>query len=330
MRTWIQRISCVLLIAVVVAGCGATEEIAWQEGDDYLLRFMPEPGQSYHVESVEEQQTGIAVMGQQIDQTQQTTQEFTYEAREVADDGTVTVAITPTRMRMSMEGPGGQQQFDTDDERVPPLFQPMTAMVGQTVTTRIAPTGEVSDVEGLEAVREIAQERIEDLPNPEQAEAMQGQLETMFGEDMVLESLKSGVRPHREAPVSVGTSWTVDHTTSMMMPVDVSTTYTLERVEDEIAYLSLEGTMEGEEDDADMMGGMGGASVDMSLSGTQTGTMEVDLPTGMVRSMNVEHETEGSGSMEVPEEAADQIDADQLDMTITTTGTTELTIRESE
>ena len=318
----------VLLTALFIAGCAAGDEVAWKEGDAYLLQFMPEPGQAFAVQERVVQETSTQVMNQEIDQTQETTREYRYDVRGIDDDGTVDLEVTTTRMAMDMQTPGGQQQFDSDDERVPPLFRPSTAMVGQPFGVHVRPHGAIDRVGGVEDLMSVAEERVEELPNPEQAEAMMSQLESSVGEEALLENLRAGFGPLREGSIAEGDSWTDDYTMSIMMPLDVSTTYTLERVDEDeqTAHLSLDGTLTA--DDADLE--MAGAAMDLSVEGTQTGTMTLHLPTGMVQTADMEVEAEGSGSMDVPEEAAAQIDADQLDVAISTASTTEITTQEVE
>ena len=91
----------------------------------------------------------------------------------------------------------------------------MAAIANQTFIARAASTEGTVEVEGFEAVMEKARERIDDLPNPEQADAVQEQLETMFSESAMLEALEVGVRLHREEPgeraMAFRGQWMVEH-----------------------------------------------------------------------------------------------------------------------
>lgn len=296
--------ACFLLATLLLSGCASTSEVPWKAGDAYVLQLRPTAGDVFDGVMTNENESDISVMGQEVEQNQGMTWHYTYTVEEMGSDGAATMEVTTDRVQTRTEGMGQNMTFDSDDvgERIPPIHRPYMAMVGESVRLTIAADGSMRETQGVAELSQRILDSVE-MPNPEQTEAMRSQMETMMGEQPLLDNYRTPFRMYPEAPVAIGDSWTDSYTTYAGLPMTTEVTYTLDRVDDAIAYLSFEGTVNTEDSEMDM----GMFAMTMSVNGTHQGQMQMDLRTGLVQSMEQTLTTSSTGSMENPADPSQEI-----------------------
>jgi len=314
--------ACLLLVTLLIGGCASTSEVPWKEGDAYVLQLRPTAGQVFDGVVTNENASDISVMGQQIDQNQEMTWHYTYTVEEVGPEGVAAMQVTTDRLQTTMQGMGQNMTFDSDDvgERIPPIHRPYMAMVGESVQLTVAADGSIRETQGIAELSQRILDSV-DFPNPQQTEAMRSQMETMMGEEPLLDNYRTTFRMYPESPVAIGESWTDSYTTYAGLPMTADVTYTLDRVEDGIAHLSFEGTINTEDSEMDM----GMFSMTMSINGTQEGQLTMDLRTGMVQTMEQTLTTSSTGAMENPADPNQEI---QMEMDGTNRTSVTLTLQD--
>lgn len=297
----ILAFSVVLMGAgMFMAGCTSSEQMHWEENGAYRLVFNPEPGSSFHVNLDQDMQMHMHVMGQQVQQNQHWDWQSTYRIGSFDDGDPIPVEITHERVQGSMDGMQQQLEYDSEDEAsFPDEIRPILGMVGQPYTAYIEPDGQVNRLEGVETLTGRMREIAEDSPIPAQQVNMI--LERMQND--ILQGMEEVFGFQNNRVVSPGESWQIQQSRSGMVPMNLQTTYTLEQVDGTTADVVFEGTveMDRDADELDAMMPMPGASVvEGEMEGDLSGTILVDLQTGLPDRIRINMATEGVMEIDQP------------------------------
>lgn len=138
----------------------------------------------------------------------------------------------------------------------------------------------------------------------------------------MLENYRQAFRWYPEGPVAVGDSWEQSATTHAGFPMETARTLTLDRVEDSIAYISFTGEVGAEDSEMDM----GPVSMTMNISGSEEGSLQMDLRTGAIQKMTQEISMSSSGTVGNPADPSQEM---QMEMDGVTTTSLQMTLRES-
>lgn len=145
-----------------------------------------------------------------------------------------TAAITYDRIAIKLDSPGMKNEFDSDWPAArdgESAFGPaVRGAVGKTVTASVSATGEIGEIEGLDAV----------APAGPQGDAVR-QLLNPTGIRELLETIL-GIR-HDAAPCEAGVSWTeVQELPNLLGVIRLSETRTLRSVEHDRATIGIAGS----------------------------------------------------------------------------------------
>jgi hypothetical protein len=214
-------------------------------------------------------------MGQNI--SNKMLMEFTYDVT-AGENENKDLAVTYTRMKMDMNAMGQTMSYDSNDSaNANPMFKALGNMIGKSFTTTVAPNGTIVKVEGIESL----------VP-----EGTQG-----LDQETLKQTMQTSFNIFPEKPVKVGETWT--KTTDMKLQnfnMKLDSKYTLDKVEGDKAIISMDGKISSE----------AGASVqgmEMNLDGTQTGKLEIDIPTGQAISGDIKQLIKGkfnANGQEIP------------------------------
>ena len=301
-----RRLALLPLLLVLLAPARAQEPVD--------LRLRLDVGDSFTQRTTVQQDIEQTVMGtaQTIKQNIGITTRFDVEA---ATEDVYGIRATYTGVRFEMNGPMGAVRYDSDSPPAEP--NPMSAgyaaLAGQSFTFTADPAGHVLAVEGIEAMLSVMVDAVV-ATDEAQREAMKKSLEAQFGSEAVRGQLESTFALYPDAPVAVGDTWTREVALRAGMPMDLTNTYRLERVEGGEAVIAVTGTITtGDGPPMDM----GGAKIAFDLDGTQSGHVRLDRASGMVRGAEFEQAISGeavvNGSMTLPMEITSAIETETLD-----------------
>jgi hypothetical protein len=175
------------------------------------LRYQFKEGETLNYAMDQKMKMTTSVMGKNIDMNMDQTANMTWKIDSVDSEGNAKITITFGRMKMSMDSPMGKVEVDSQDADGPDdplgkvLFGVVKAMAGMTVSGKINPRGEISDVQ----VPEKAAKQLGNLPG---ADA----LGDMFSPEGLKRMMgQSGLVLPKEA-VKKGEKW--DHKMDMKLP----------------------------------------------------------------------------------------------------------------
>jgi hypothetical protein len=286
----------IVLLVLILAGCSSSKPAsspAWQTDEGYLLELRLDEGNTYAVETTMDQTMTMGMRGQSMDLEQKQTMSYRYDVREIAEDGTISMGYTMTRVRgeTSMPAMGQSMAYDTEDTtgqgRAGQMSRRMRAMTGRPVTVRLSPKGSVQAVTGVEALLDSLAAAQED--------SMQAKLmRRMLGSEGVRQQLNLAFNIYPDRPVSVGDTWSTQSSIRVGVPMQVDATYTLDSLVNERAVIDTKMELSPGGEDKPMR--MGGMAMDLDLNGDMTGTIHLDLPSGLPRKSTMTIDVSGTGT----------------------------------
>ncbi|MCC5943510.1 MAG: hypothetical protein JJT94_01140 [Bernardetiaceae bacterium] len=266
----------VLFIGLLLSGCASSKQSGGKDGG---MQLNVKKGDSFTVESFIQQDIAQEIMGMKQEQKTQTKITSLYEVLDVMQDGNMKIKQTYKSMMISSESMAGNMSYDSEkDEEVPDFAQAQGALVGQSYTFTVTPTGKVVAVEGgdklIEAI--MANLNVDD----DQKEAAQKSLEAEYGEEKLKSDISTMFSVYTSKTVKVGDSWTSKERKKGMMSFDMEQNFTLTEIKDGIAYIDVESKLNSLEDAEPTE--MGGMMIEYNIKGNSKGKMQVDTNTGWI------------------------------------------------
>ena len=261
-------------LAAALSSCGdhAETSTAAASGEGVALQFKLKPGSkfSYDVQSVQ----AIQAAGHNIKQDVTMVNTFAVQS---ATDSTKKLDVSYDRVAMKTDAMGQQLTYDSRDPatKSSPLAL-MGNLVGKHFVVGVTDAGRVTSVEGVD---QLVNSMV-DPANPN-AVAMRAQMSQTLNDKSLKSMMEQSFNIYPTRPVHPGDTWT--KATSIAMgptTMTANTTYKLASVSNGVAHLDVNGKIDGQ-----------GA---LSLSGTQTGTMDVDVASGLLTSGQLTQNLAGS------------------------------------
>ena len=119
---------------------------------------------------------------------------------------------------------------------------------------------------------------------PEEAKGqMQEGLKSVMNDEMLKGLIEQSFKIFPDKKVSVGDSWNAKMEMKSIMDMNVESTYTLKKVENGIATLDIKSKITSSGSEKMIQG----TKVEMSVNGMQTGTMDVEVASGMTMKSSI-------------------------------------------
>lgn len=288
---------------LVIAGVFAQAVIAADELDSsatekFELKLNLTKGQKYSMLVVTDQKISQTFNGQAMDMDQKFTMGTIAEVLDVDDEGISTVKITYSQIKMSMNGPGGLIEYDStkpaadsDNPQVKMMTGVWKAMLGMEMVMKFTPKGDIASIEGIEEMLDKMVEKM-GTDDPAAAQAMKEMMKNFMGEEAIKEMNNSMFAGLPDGLVGIGDVWHDTISLGAGFPIDLDVTYVLKDRKDGVAFIDMVSKIDmGDEDSALIE--MQGMKMNMQVSGTQSGTFEVDEATGWSNRSNMDQKFSG-------------------------------------
>ncbi len=246
-----------------------------------LLKFNLKPGDKYLFSSVMKQLTTQEAMGREIKTTQHTTADYLYDVLSV-QNGITTINVTFRAMKMDMDISGVKHvSFDSDKpEEAPAELSALKDMVGKSFVMEVNEEGTVQSVKGLVEIMGGAQSPLQQLG---------------FTDSAMTHTMSQMTNIYPNKAVSVGEGWAkaLSAPLANLLHMDITATYTLTAISGKTAIVDVKG-------DIQFSKLKNGATVpvmadaDVSLTGTQNGTLELDIESGLPQKMTLKQDISGN------------------------------------
>lgn len=246
-------------------------EMTHPENREIHLKFNLKPGDKYVFSSAVKQRITQEMMGQQMVTTQDMFSDYIYDVQTL-QDGITTVNVTFSAIKMDTDVAGGMQQLHYDSNNPDagtPELKVISNLVGKSFLMYINEEGSVERVEGLaEIIGSV---------DGQQAEL----LKQSFGDSSMIQSMNQIINIYPSKKVDQGDTWTKSFSGPVagMLLSTVTSNFSLSNVTGNSAILAVDGQMNFSKLESGGNPMLEGAKFD--LNGTQKGTLEVDIESGL-------------------------------------------------
>ncbi|SKB38868.1 hypothetical protein SAMN05660226_01083 [Parapedobacter luteus] len=246
------------------------------------LKFNLKPGEQYFFSSATKQNITQSFMGQQMATTQDILSEYIYDIQSV-QNGITAINVTFSRIKMDTDVAGMQRiTFDSENpEASSNELSAISNLVGKSFQMYINEEGNVEKVEGLADIIDAA--------GGQQAEL----LKQSFGDSSMILSMNQMTNIYPANQVEIGDSWVKAFTGPIagMMQSEATSTFVLSKTEGNVATLTVAGQMNFSKLQNGGNPMLQGA--EFKLKGTQEGTLQVDVESGLPIQTNLKQDIGG-------------------------------------
>ena len=243
------------------------------------------------------------------------------------DSGIIALKATYSHIQTKMDGPMGLIEYDStkppvDPNTLDPQGKMMTAMwsamAGQSFIMDLTPTGEIIGVKDFDKMWERMMEEMAG-DDPQMGQAMKDMMKKLVSEDALKQSGGDMMMRFLDEPVAIGDMWYDMVSLDLGFPIDIDAAYILKNRKDGIAFIDVVSKMDMGDKDSKLIE-IEGMKMNMQLSGTLTGTSEIDETTGWILRSKIEQNFFGVVKIAPNEHMPDGM---SIPMTIQSTSTIE-------
>ncbi|MCZ4223945.1 DUF6263 family protein [Pedobacter rhodius] len=206
-----------------------------------------------------------------------------------------TIQVTYKRLTIKSVGMGNELILDSDKEEAGKP-NPFSGLKNAGFSMLLASNGTVKSISGVDKmVDSIAAKMTTDTA---QLKQMKLSLGKQFNAEVIRQTMESSLKIFPDKAVKIGESWVVNTKMQITMPIEAITTYTLKEVKDNVATISIKGSLISKGNFETM-----GNKMQTDLKGMNIGDAQVDIRTGII--LNSHTRTELYGKMKASEQDID-------------------------
>lgn len=293
------RVCCAMLVLAPAATAAVG---AQSSAGPYEIRLNLQQGRTYELATRVTSLVEQSLMGMDIKIGQDMSVTYRYRVVDVNRDGAMRLEVTYDSVVMAMdidtpEIPAEQREA-VNRELNESMLQTTKLLEGATFTVTAMPGGEIVSIEGTE---ELTERIFATLPNDQTGQQARDVIAGMISPETFNQSWQYMFSYLPSRPVSIGDSWERSFAMNQGMEMNATASYRLESVSDGELVISTEGTVVG--------GGLGGGPLaqfeaegiafELSMDGTQSGTMRVDAQTGWVVAQRLTMDASGEVALSI-------------------------------
>lgn len=259
----------VLLCGLLFAACSSDNNHKNTEAVSIALQF---PAGSAYMYTMDARQTiRQEVAGMKTEMDQQMKLESSYTVSAAGDDKRLSVNYD--RFYIHSKSNGMSMEYDSGDStKQPPELAGAGNIVNHPFSIIVNSKGEILKVE----------------PVSDQTATAAG-----YDDSTIRQMMEQSLNIYPDKPVNIGDTWERTYRTNIgFMDMQVASKYKLVSVANEVAHLEVNAVISSEPGGAAAMQGM-----KMEMNGTQKGTMDIDLKTGLILDSKFTQDVKGKMSM---------------------------------
>lgn len=265
----------------------------------YTQKFILEKGKTYPFSSVQKE---VQTIKDPSGKSMKGTQEIVDERNIVVNDfqnGVYDLTINILGKKMTSIADGKTVVIDTKqpapkDEQLKNIWTINNTLVGSKFSVKMKENGEVISIKGIDELYKKVEKSI--TPFVKEAEQRKQFIEYFkqgFNEKMLKEEFSAGINILPKKGVKLGESWTISENIDPEGKVKSNITYTLNRIENGVAEVSVTGNIPAKSNKQTQ----NGITMTMSVEGSQNGTLKIDENSGWVLSSKMNIKTTNKQTM---------------------------------
>ncbi len=265
----------------------------------YKQSFKLEKGQTYPlITHQKETQTMTAPNGQSQSGTNETTDEMTFTVNNF-ENGIYDITINLLGKRNSQSANGKTISVDTKqaepkDEQLKMMWKVNKALVGNKLNLKLNESGKVISITGFDVVyNKISTSAGTMIKEKEQMNAFMKSFKEGFNEKILKDQFTKNLVLIPAKGAKIGEKWTETENATPDGKVKLSTIYTLKKVENGIAEISVSGGIPKQSDKMTQEG----VTRSMTSELSQNGTIKLDQNTGWIKNQIISVKTAQSETL---------------------------------
>ncbi len=270
------------------------------------IGFRPSAGESFYFKTIVEQDVTRFFSGteEQFHYTQGYGEELT--VLKVNSDGTRTLRNTYRWIKYARKGGTGDEilydSSNKEDEPIPAECLGYAALIGEGYVFSVSEDGKISNLVGIKHMRDRVRAK---LPLGSLGDELMRDVKRYVDEKTVKEMLEGGFALYPQEPVAVGDKWSKQIVEYQEGGGIRDNEMTLAKVEGGIGEISVK-TRFSPNPKAEPVD-WGNVKAKFELTGTEKGTVKVDLKTGLGLGTKFEHEMTGYMVLINPQRPSDEV-----------------------
>lgn len=287
--TFLLLVFCLPAITTVTARETKNEtDNVWPVKAAVELKFNLQPGEKYLFSSVVKQEITQEAMGQQIITTQDIVTDYIYAVKG-RENGVTEIDVMMDALKMDTDV-GGMQRitFDSSDPDAGTAeLKAMSDIIGKSFQLFVNDDGSVQKIVGFAELFGTVEGPGGEL------------LKQSFGDSSLVQSMNQITNIYPDKAVDVGDAWvkTFSGSIANLLHSEATSNITLSELNGDIALLAVDSRLTFSK-----LAGTGGnpmlESAEFDMSGTQRGTMEVDVKSGLPIRSKLKQDITGKMNMQ--------------------------------
>lgn len=265
----------------------------------YTQKFILEKGQTYPFSSTQQEKQSLKI---HTGETMSGTQEIVDERNIVVENfenGVYELTLNILSKKMTSTSNGKTIIIDTKnpapkEEELKQIWTINNTLAGSKFSVKMKENGEVISISGIDEVYKKVEKAVTPLiKDANHRKQFMEYFKTGFNENMIKGEFEKGINILPKKGVKIGESWTETENIDEAGKIKSTITYTLEKVENGVAEVSIKGGIPKKSDKQTQNGITGTISVE----GTQSGKMQIDEKTGWILSSKMNIKTTNKQTM---------------------------------
>jgi hypothetical protein len=274
---------CFFFFSCKQSGRSATDQ-------KYKLVLHILPGSRYYYTIHNETEIKLEVTGKKVESSNKSTVGLIYEIVKDTASGFV-LKITYDSFHIVSKNGDAVTEMDAANatNSIDPAEKMLGSLKGNSLLITITTKGEIISVSGYKEITDKLMSFI-DINNESDKNKVQAQISEMLGENFIKNNLEQSLKIFPDSALYIGNSWTKNETQPSDLKLNLSTTYTLESVEDSIAEIKSVSEINNANTNANVMG----YDATVNFSGNEKGVSKADLKTGFLLNQKSTINVEGT------------------------------------
>lgn len=251
------------------------------------LKLNLQQGQIFGMKLTADQKIVQTINGQPQNINQKMTFGSISEVMAVDANGIIALKTTYDQVQVKMDSPEVSVEYDStkpptdvNNPQAKMMVAIWSAMVGEGFVMDVTPKGKIVGVQDFDKMWERMMEKMAG-DDPNMAQAMKEMMKNVISEDRIKEMGSDMMISFPDEPVAIGDMWYDITSIEVGFPLYLDVTYMLKDRKDGIVFIDVICKMDMGDQDSKLVE-MQGMKMNMQLSGTQTGTVEIDETTGWI------------------------------------------------
>ena len=273
----------VLVLAVLVFSCTSNKDAKnkYASTQKYDIRISSGQNSKYKYATVVESNLTHSINDQESEMATRIQNSIIHDLV-VDSSGTIHTKSTYEEFKLFAKQNEAEREIDaaTASLSIIPSDKIFSAFNGAVFESAMTLDGTIHSVKGIDELRQKMKKLAGN--NAESQTMVNNAFNQYASETFVKNSLKQSFMMLPKTPVKIGDSWSEQSEVSAEIPISYAITYTLEDVEDNIAFIEVNASFEADKQPIIA----NNRSVKVTLKGNQEGTIKIDLSTGMMLNSN--------------------------------------------